>query len=378
MEMDFGRFKRFAETRLQTTAFETSMDSDQSHIFHTSVESAHHQFNWTRGARNARNEEFGLTAGFLDTFSPNALADRFESHYFIGVHVPLFVAISEFSMFCFAQRDFFADVGDPSKETSPAPWDDRVPGLWLIDNTSKGGRVGNEHSRHLIPKDPDRYIMSMYLSFLLTRFVWLHELAHCFNGHVDYVQQHNLALRLYELPEALPAAQRKSGLSRSDIADTFQCLEFDADQSAFWANCNIQIGQLENIEGISALDRNLRIRLALFGSYAMTWLFEQFQNYAATGDEISHPKPLERLLFLFETASDRLLAQNPEITPLNDNALNQFDTVRARIPVLYGTEQLRSMFHSKNDDTRANQLRDKREIILKELEAFQFSKVSFE
>lgn len=371
--MDFERFKHFAEVRLQSTAFETSQSSDISHIFHTSLESAHHQFNWTRGAQNSQSEKFGFTAGFLDTYSPNALADRFDGHYFIGIHVPLFVAINEFAMFCFAQRVFFADVGDPSRETSPQPWDDRVPGLWLIDNTTKGGRVENKHSQHLIPKDTDRYIMAMYLSFLMTRFVWLHELAHCFNGHVDYVQKHNLALRLYEIPQALPAAQRKSVLNQTGTADTFQCLEFDADQSAFWGNCNIQLGRLENIEGISALDQNLQIRLALFGSYAMTWLFEQFQNYAANSDEGTHPTPLERLRFLFETADERLLKQHPELMSLNEDALDQFDAVRARIPSLYGSQQLRSLFRSKNDDTRANQLRSKREFILKELEQFQFS-----
>lgn len=373
MKMDLESFRHFAETRLQTAAFETDPDSESSHIFHTSVESALHQFNWTQGAKNPSGETFELNAGFLETYSPNALADRFQGKYFIGVHTALFVAINEFAMFCFAQKDFFPDVGDPTRETSPPPWDDRVPGLWLIDRTSKGGRVENKHSQQLITKDPDRYIMSMYLSFLMTRFVWLHELAHCFNGHVDYVQQHKLALSLYELPEALPAAQRRKAAVNKEIADTLQCLEFDADQSAFWANCNIQLGKLENIEGISALDQNLRLRLTLFGSYAMTWLFEQFQIYASSTDAMSHPSPLERLRFLFETASQRLLTQHPEIAPLNEDALSQFDKARARIPSLYETAELRSMFNLKIGDTRSKRLHAKRLEILKALERFQFS-----
>tara|TARA_R110002072_G_scaffold150788_2_gene299379 strand:- start:14891 stop:16009 length:1119 start_codon:yes stop_codon:yes gene_type:complete len=369
MNKDFIAFEKFAKDRLLTTAFETSADSESSHIFHSSLESAKYQFQWTHGAKNPRGEEFHLVAGFLDTFSPNALADHFEGSYFIGINIALFVAINEFALFCFAQRDFFPEVGDPTKETSPAPWDDRVPGLWLIDNTAKGGGVENRHSSYLIPKDPERYIMSQYLSFLMTRFVWLHELAHCFNGHVDFVQRHGLALRLNELP----AVQRRSQEQDKAYASTFQCLEFDADQSAFWANCNIQLRGLENIEGIRELDTALRLRLALFGSYAMTWLFEQFQNYASTLNEDTHPRPLERLQFLFKTAREKLLTLHPEVAEHNFYAIGQFDKVRLRIPVMYGSDYLLEMFSSPSINANAAQLHAKRLRILKELEMFQYS-----
>ncbi|MGJ8629114.1 MAG: hypothetical protein ACSHXB_19305 [Sulfitobacter sp.] len=125
----------YAQDRLGTTVFETSSKADDTHIFHTSLESAIEQFRWTANGARASNESFRLNAGFLNTFSPNALADHYEGEYFLGIHVALIVAINEFAMFCFAQQEFFPDIGDRSKESSPKPWNERLPGIWLLDNT---------------------------------------------------------------------------------------------------------------------------------------------------------------------------------------------------------------------------------------------------
>lgn len=373
MDMNFEKFKRFAKVRLQTTAFETSLESDNSHNFHTSIESAYHQFKWTHGAQNQLKEEFQLVAGFVDTFTPNALADRFEGTHFISMHVALFVAINEFAMFCFAQREFFPDVGDASQEVSPKPWDNRVPGLWLIDHTSQGGKVENKHSRRLIPKNPDRYIMSQYLAFLMTRFVWLHELSHCFNGHVAYVQHHNLALRLYEVSEKLPAVEVGKKSNSSEIEEIFKCLEFDADQSAFWASCNIQLNNLENIEGIRQLDLGLRLRLTLFGSYSMTWMFEQFQNYLETQHGNSHPSPTLRLYNLLQTATSNVLPLHGSLPSLNHTVLGQFDIIRKRIPSIYDSESLQNLTFDSSEMILLANFEKARTRQIKTLEKYQFS-----
>lgn len=373
MEMDFTTFKRFAEIRLQTTAFETSADSESSHIFHTSLESAYHQFNWTHGTTNKQGEKFNLVAGFLDTFSPNALADRFEGSHFIGMHVALFVAINEFAMFCFAQKIFFPDVGEADQEVSPTPWDDRVPGLWLIDHTAQGGHVENKHSRRLIPKDPLRYHMSQYLGFLMSRFVWLHELSHCFNGHVAYVHHHQMALRLYEVSEELPAVEVNKVSNTPANSEALKCLEFDADQSALWASCNIQLRSLENIQGIQELNENLRLRLTLFGSYAMTWMFEQFQNYRDTKDGNTHPEPMLRLYNLLQTARSNIFPLREDLSALNQNAIEQFDGIQKRIPNIYDSTGLEEIVLGRTDFSALSKFSDAREQQKVDLQQFQFS-----
>ena len=373
METDFTTFRRFAELRLQTTAFETSPDSESSHIFHTSLESAYHQFNWTQGTTNKLGEKFNLVAGFLDTFSPNALADRFEGRHFIGMHVALFVAINEFAMFCFAQKEFFPEIGDANQEVSPAPWDDRVPGLWLIDHTSQGGHVENKHSRRLIPKNPERYIMSQYLGFLMSRFVWLHELSHCFNGHVAFVHHHRMALRLYEISEKLPAVEVTKISNSSTNIEAMKCLEFDADQSAFWASCNIQLNDLENIEGIQNLNRELRLRLTLFGSYAMTWLFEQFQNYSDSQNGHTHPDPTLRLYGLLQTAGSNVFPLHKDLPALNNNVLGQFDVIRKRIAIIYDSKSLEQIIQGNTDFSALSRFDEARAQQKIDLENFQFS-----
>ncbi len=340
MDINFDQFRKFAKERLSQAAFNTETDSDKSSQFHTSLISAIQLMQWTLGCSNQSGDDFKLVAGFVDKYTPNALADRYQGTHYIGMHSALFVAITEFAMFCFTQRDFFPDVGDPSQETSPVPWNDRVPGIWLIDHTKQGGRVDDEHSQRLTPRDNERYVMSLYLAFLMSRFVWLHELSHCFNGHVGYVHQHNLALRLYELPEELPAVQVTRKRQKLAVSDELKCLEFDADQSAFWGNCNIQIHSLENIEGIRALDENLRLRLTLFGAYAMTWLFEKFQEYLDTKDGHTHPAPMLRLHNLLHTASANVLSLHDDMPAIHDVVLKQFDTIGGRIPGMYGTTNL--------------------------------------
>lgn len=338
MEKPFSAFQEFANNRLNCSAFQTCPDDPKSDLFDLSVESARVQFSWTGKSTNQAGKVFRLNAGFLDDLRPNALADFHEDQHFIAMHSSLFVAINEFAMFCFAQRDFFDDVGNPSIEISPKPWDDQVPGIWLLDHTIRGGHVTDNHSRALIPRDPYRFEISQYLAFLMARFVWLHELAHCYNGHIGYVQKFNLALRLYEVSDpinALEFSKSNPDFSKNDISETLKCLEFDADSSAFWASCNIQLGAFENIEGIMRLDQELRVRLTLFGSYAMVWLFEQFQTYMNSRQNISHPEPTMRLQNLFRTASSRILPLSNEMKMSHENALQQFDAVNSAIPTLY-------------------------------------------
>ena len=371
MDLRQSEFQLYAKERLESAAFITDPADDASHVFLTSLESAVHRFAWTEKARNSKNEPFRIVAGFADVFSPNAFADRMGNTHFIGMHSALLVAIGEFALFCFAQQDFFPELGAPSKETSPTPWDDRVPGLFLIDHTTQGAHIEKQHSQKLIPKDPERYICSHYLMFLMARFVWLHELAHCYNGHVDLVQQNKLALRLYELPTATQLVQKRSH-STADV-QTLQCLEFDADRSALWGSVQIQLGQLENIEGIAQLPFETRIRLTLFGSYAMTWLFEQFETYMRSPKNETHPAPLIRLKALFKIVHERLILQHPELNDVNAQALNQFDQVRNRIPSLYASDDLRTMFDQASSDNSLNELQPKLEEMFQVLKAYEYS-----
>lgn len=368
--------ERFANERLGTSAFIAKADDPDTHIFFASLESAIEQFRWTAKGSNASGAPFKLEAGFFDTFSPNALADRFEDGYYLGVHVALFVAINEFAMFCFAQRDFFDDLGDPAKESSPKPWDERLPGVWLIDNTLQGGGVDYEHSQRLIPTDPERYICSQLLAFLMTRFVWLHELSHCFNGHVDLVQQQGIALRLHELPDGLSLAGKSKASTRpltNEQKQILRCLELDADESAFFASCAVQTRDMENIEGIRELDPAVALRLTVFASYAMVWLFDAFQDYLKSALGETHPAPSLRLQNLLQTAKSRLYSEESSFEGIHEMALREFDSVKAAIPTMFTFGTLREVAHSDQLAEELQALEPHRAEVASLLRPFQFS-----
>ena len=342
LSTDFDTLSAYAATELDAAAFDTESEKESAHLFRVSLDTTQGHLGWTYGATNARGDRFRIIPGFLDIYTPNALADRFKDKFVIAMHSALFVAINEFTMFCFAQRDFFADVGDPEKESSPKPINERPPGLWLMDFTHSGGRVSDEHSHRLTPRCPDRYIMSIYLALLMARFVWMHELAHCFSGHLGLVRERKIALRLYEVQDIRAAVgfSRQKG-KREEDAETLQLLEFDADRSALSACMRLQTGQRENVEGIAALDENLRQRLALFGCYAMTWLFEEFQNYMDTGDAATHPLPYLRLHALMRAASERLSAHLPGFDALDADVCREFDFIRRSVPGFYDSKSVR-------------------------------------
>lgn len=370
-----SKFGNFAASQLDTSEFVTSYDDDQSQIFHTSLDSTLHLLRWTLNARNTTGKKFSFHAGFVDIFSPNAFADQFEHEHYIGLHTAMFVSISEFAMFCFAQEDFFPEIGSSQKETSPEPWDHRVPGLWLLDNTKHGGHVENIHSQTLIPKDSERYHFSTCLSFLMARFVWLHELSHCFNGHVDLVQKRNIALRLYEVAPMQAVIRRGVEAEGENIEKLLKHLEHDADQSAFWGGVNLQLGELENIQTIIDMPKEQRIKLVLFASYAMPWLFEQYQTYLGSDQSQSHPEPIDRLEYLFETAKTRLLSQHPELAELNQTVLDQFDMIRKKIPSLYTSHSLKELFAGASMDKGKPDFDEYHASLLDELKAYQFNQV---
>ncbi len=366
----------FATARLGTSTFQPDPDDPNTHIFYVSLESAFEQFRWTSEATRGADEIFKINAGFLDTFSPNALADRFEEEYFLGIHVALFVAINEFAMFCFAQQEFFPDLGDATKESSPKPWNEQLPGIWLLDNTLKGGGVDYKHSKHLIPTDPQRYISSQLLAFLMTRFVWLHELAHCFNSHVDLVQNLDIALRLHELPQELSLAGKSKDQARSltdEQKQILRCLELDADESAFFASCAVQMRNMENIEGIRELEPDVALRLTVFASYAMVWLFDAFQNYAKSALGDTHPAPSLRLQNLLQTAQKRLFAESDDFEQLHGRALQEFNSIKKAIPGMFEFGTLREMARSDELATELEELEPKRAEVATMLRPYEFS-----
>lgn len=331
----FANFRQSVDLRLGATALDVWDGDMRNHTFRMSLMSLAQQLKGIHDWRNSAGDRLRILAGFVDIMLPNALADRASGTHLVAIYTPLFVALQEFSMFCFTQQDFFRDVGAPPAESAPLP-DGDVPGMWLLRFTLDGGKVAPEHSQTLTPTDDTRYAASLYLGFLMARFVWFHEYAHCFNGHVDYVQAEGLALRLHEVAEPLGAA---SFAERTDQrSDTLRALELDADEAALWASWQVQATGRENFESFANFDIGLRKRLALFGAYAMTWLFEEFQNFMDARHGLSHPAPYLRLQNMLGLSRQRFTSD--EDRAVQASVESEFDRIAAVIPGMDRTAQL--------------------------------------
>lgn len=117
--------------RLDAEAVDVFTGGDNVRLFHDSLASALAHLTLRPAPIDPDGEPLSIVAGYVETLIPNALADFENGTHLIAMNNAMFVAIHEFAMFCFTQRDFFNDVGDPDMEVSPSPLHDSVPGLWL-------------------------------------------------------------------------------------------------------------------------------------------------------------------------------------------------------------------------------------------------------
>lgn len=339
MARDLKQLRSYANIRNAGEPLDILGGGDSVALFRNSLSSALGHIRLQRAPRDAKGEALQFSAGFLDRMMPNAIADQIQGHHFIAVNTALFVAIQEFAMFCFTQRELFSDIGDSSLEVSPTPIDDQVPGLWLLTYTTGGGRKADELGKSIVPRDGDRYLASIYLGLLMVRFVWLHEFQHCFSGHVRFVQSTDRALHLNEIEEPASLLQ-PSRRRRDDSRAILKSLELEADRNAFWTSCRIHTDNRENIAGLAKMSPSSRLRLTLFGCYAMTWLFDEFQNYLDSQQGHTHPAPYLRLQNLVTTAANHLQPLHAEFEALHRDACMQFDAMQRAIPSIYKSEDV--------------------------------------
>ena len=243
---------------------------------------------------------FSANFDFIEKITPTAFVRLRDGLHFIGIHNSLAVVIHEFSLFCFAQQGFFPSLGDTTAETSPKPIDDTPPGLWLYKRTLEGMTEVPDDTPRIVPVDPHRAAYAHYLTLLMLRFVWLHELGHGLRGHVDYLRDNSNDDQI-ELDEL---GLMEVSESKSKATPTIkQVMEFEADQFAMAKSMAIQALGLENIDGIKAIPVDVRLRLTLFSVYAMTYLFEAIQTTLSRSKlNIKHPTPFTRLQNLQNTA----------------------------------------------------------------------------
>lgn len=270
---------------------------------------------------------FEVDVAFLESGLPNALANKFDGTHAAAINTGLAVTIHEFSLFCFAQSSFLPMIGEPDKEVSPSLTDGTPPGVALLLATAKADQGEPVLDRFIMPQCPHRTVAAHYLTLMMLRFVWLHEVAHGLLGHVDYLRDKQVSAEISEL-HMDELAQGASGID----GRVLQCMEFEADSWAIGKLLAIQAQGGENIDGIAALHLALRLQMNVFAAYSLCWLMETLASTARRGRlNITHPAPVRRLQNLQNIAANELSFLNFESTRMLRDVGAQFDAVLSQI-----------------------------------------------
>lgn len=324
------RFAEYAAGYLDAVAFEPDFEKADEQIFASSLNSFRDLLRYSDGMANADGMPLTVHAGFVEKMTPNALADHHDDVHFIAMHQALMATIVDLCLFLFTQDCVFPNIGDAAGEVSPIYDGDDAPGLFLLRMTMAGGSVDPRTDHFRVPRDADRHIAAVYMSILMSRYVWLHELAHCENGHVLLLQQGSDSGRVHEVAEPAALVGIKRGVSDAERALRYG-LEFDADRAALLHLITVQLAGRENLPGLLAYDDLTRLEMALLGAYLMTWLFEAYQRFMNSMHGLTHPDPALRLQNL--SASLRALA--PELASVEDSVRARFNALVGRLPGLH-------------------------------------------
>ncbi|MGJ8670996.1 MAG: hypothetical protein ACSHXK_16050 [Oceanococcus sp.] len=330
---DASSFGRFMQAKAWTV-FAPDSNKVDDHLFSTSLASItdHLQRMEARRSRYT-NSNFVINLGFLESVLPNALANKDAQVHIAAMHTGLAMVILEFSWFCLAQKQVFPELGDIAQETSPRATNAVPPGLSvLVDTISNNGLGDAAPTPPIMPVDPHRAAAAHYLTLLMMRFVWLHEIAHGVLGHVDYLRSFKAdsGTSLGGLDEL--NYNELAGLNPSIDGRVLQCLEFEADSWALSKSIIIQKDGLENIDGIAALPMELRIRMNLFGIYAMSWLMETMASTLNRGRlNITHPAPIRRMQMLQNMAVWELNDLGLDAPTITRSVLVEFESVLSQI-----------------------------------------------
>jgi hypothetical protein len=263
-----------------------------------------------------------IAPGITVDDEPNAFAARNGEHHFVGVSSSLAKKIVHYADLCFCQPFIYQ-----GKYGS---------GQFLVTILEQVQRRDELEEFRMIsedlpelPEDPERRRLSLYVSCVMFRFVLLHEFAHCFLGHIDYLTE-NKKLRNSRIYE-LDLTQRSSGQGKIEPS-LLHYLEQEADISALDSCLRIELsGECDFDTFSKGIPEDQRIELILFAAYLMLWLLASTRPKNADAGFKSHPVPSMRLRYLYQWASATLGRSRLEYVLMNHSAMSQLKSIDTRL-----------------------------------------------
>lgn len=236
-----------------------------------------------------QEELFKYLSGGADFFFrydriPNAFASKFGKNYSIAINIGMVETLAALSYALMADPKNLPQIGTVSGEdVSPDQLDE------LNKNFRKPGYGFKVPS---YPKDARRFEAAQRFASGAILFIFCHELAHVFNGHLAYLTSTSENVFVHdELGVHTPRGSR-------EMAFTLRALELDADICGtingltFWENLYKIYDYGRDLGAIGPIESwQVSIELA---SWALILLQEPRANYEGS----SHPAPAVRMINL--------------------------------------------------------------------------------
>ena len=303
-------------------------------ILTTSLADARRMMAESFATRNAQGQGFRMVPLFVEHSSLDAFAVDLGGLHLCGVNIGLVSAVYELSLFVFAQAALFPDIGNAAGERSPALPPDAALAFWISDRIRAGeGADGRPVGVELVPQDQQRQTAALFLTLLMLRFVWLHELFHCLNGHAAYLASQGREAALHEVTDgaALSLVELEEGKPAAAAVGEGHCMEFDADRSAYWVMMKRQAIGEEPIETLLAWAPMVRVRLTNFAAVLMTFLFDQAAKRRRAKGR-THPVAYDRLHNLVRTMASNLAEPDGDMRQVFAHTVMEMDRLHGCVP----------------------------------------------
>jgi hypothetical protein len=303
--------------------------------FAPSLLSARRLMEFAFANKRADGSEFRAYPAFVERSPPNAFAVDLGGVHLCGVDAGLVTTSFELCCFSLSQREFLPEIGDASKEESPKLPEGAMLGYWIMDHIAQSHPAKvTGFGEELIPLDTERRLTAHFLSQLMLRFAWLHELYHGLNGHSGYLASLRKGYELQEMPdeEELALGRRVSIVSIPER--TLHCMEFDADRSASYAMMQIQLASEEPFAVLAEQPLTARLKLTVLAALLTVFLFDQAARRSPPKEPATHPAARLRLYNLIGTTATNAGSEPVEVREALANALVGIEQLRASIPAL--------------------------------------------
>lgn len=253
--------------------------------------------------KNTAGESFRYASGYIDEGPPNAFSDQFAGHHIVGMDVMLANIIYRLSLKCFADQEFFSDIGDAEIEGRSQLRANVDCKLWLyrcLNLASYCPAVLSPDS----PRDFTRRNAASYLTLLMLRFIWFHELNHGLLGHTNYLQTIRERRKLVDALINIKGSSFYMHEFDTMAVDaiTLQYMELEADNVAF-RQCFKVLNGNDEFNELLDVPQATRCRLAIFAQFAITWLIDLINKCLNRClMNTTHPKPSLRLAAFYSLA----------------------------------------------------------------------------